>query len=100
MLNAIFDFVSQIIVYVGLFLAVIIIAIIMLSDGIKTWVKTTVFLVSAEGATAILGWIGWKTFYAGNLIGGAVCGIITLALAIVILWIAAVHHKTDWKKIQ
>lgn len=98
MLNSILDQLTQLLICAGLFLVVLIVVAVMLSDGIKTWVKTCVFLVASGIALAFLGWIVWQVFATGNVIVAAICGIVILALAVFVLWQAVVHHKTGWKR--
>lgn len=100
MLEAILDYLVQGAVWVVMALAALVIYGILVADGVKTWVKTTVFLLAGEAVAGFLGWISWQTHLTGNTGGALVGGIISALLAIAVIWIAAAHHKTDWKKIE
>lgn len=64
----------------------------------KTWTKTVIFLLFAEGMSAFLIWIGTKTYLDGNTSGGVVCIIISVAMAIGFLIGAIYGHKRNWKQ--
>lgn len=100
MLETILDLLVQGAVWIVLALAGLVIYSILVADGVKTWIKTTVFLIAGEAVAAFLGWISWQTFLTGNNGGAWAGGIISVLVAIAVIWIAAAHHKTDWKKIE
>ena len=64
----------------------------------KTWVKTTVWLLLAEGVATLLGIASVSMYCGGNTSGEIGCGIISALLAIGFLFGGIYGHKNNWKQ--
>ena len=65
---------------------------------VKTWFKTTVYLLIAEGVAILIGIASVSMYRNGNPSGAIVGGLIALALGIGFLIGAIYGHKRDWKQ--
>ena len=65
---------------------------------VKTWVKTLVFLLLAEGVALAIGILSFLSFKNGNTSGGIGCMIIAAGLGIGFLFGAIDGHKRNWKQ--
>lgn len=65
---------------------------------VKTWIKTTVYLLLAEGVAILLGIASVSMYRGGNTLGGIGCGIISTLLAIGFLIGGIYGHKRNWKQ--
>ena len=64
---------------------------------VKTWIKTALYLLLAEGMTVLLGIASVSMYRGGNTSGGIGCGIISALLAIGFLIGGIYGHKRNWK---
>lgn len=65
---------------------------------VKTWIKTTVYPLLAEGVCALLGIACVSMYRGGNTSGGIGCGILAALLAIGFLLCGIYGHKKNWKQ--
>lgn len=65
---------------------------------VKTWFKTVMFLLVAEGVAAVCGMASVSAYRNGNMSGAIICGMIALALGIGFLIGAIYGHKKNWKQ--
>ena len=65
---------------------------------VKTWVKTLVFLLLAEGVALAIGILSFLSFKNGNTSGGIGCMVIAVLLGIGFLIGGIYGHKRDWKQ--
>ena len=65
---------------------------------VKTWFKTTMYLLLAEGAAILIGIASVSMYRTGNISYAIVCGVIALALGIGFLIGGIYGHKRDWKQ--
>lgn len=100
MLEIIQDYVLEGCFFIGLVVIGCIILMVMTDKKIKTWVKTTVFLVFSESFAAFIGWMGWQSFYHGNRSGAFVAAAIAVILAIVFLGSGIKGHKMEWSHVD
>ena len=68
------------------------------NPNVKTWFKTTVYLLLAEGVAVLLGIASVSMYRGGNTSGGIGCGIISALLAIGFLIAGIYGHKRSWKQ--
>ena len=99
-INLILDYILEGVVFLGLFIVALITSTIMTSKEIKTWVKTTVFLVLSESFAAFIGWMGWQSYCDGNQVGAFGGAAIAFVLAIVFIVTAILGHKKEWRHVD
>ena len=68
------------------------------NPSVKTWVKTTVYLLLAEGVTVLLGIAAVSMCRDGNTSGGIGCMVIAVLLGIGFLIGGIYGHKRNWKQ--
>ena len=67
---------------------------------VKTWVKTTVYLLMAEGFAAAVALMSISAFRQGNTAGAIACGALAAIMAVGFL-IGSIHgHRREWKQAQ
>lgn len=67
---------------------------------VKTWFKTMVYLIFAEGVAVLLGIASISMYRGGNTSGGIGCGIISALLGICFLVGGIYGHKRNWKQVE
>ena len=65
---------------------------------VKTWVKTMVYLLLAEGVVVLLGIAAVSMCRDGNTSGGIGCMVIAVLLGIGFLIGGIYGHKRNWKQ--
>jgi membrane protein YdbS with pleckstrin-like domain len=72
---------------------------IMESRRIKTWVKTTLFLVLGLSLSVLFGFLTWSVSLQGDNVWGTVAtGLICAVWTVFVICSAVKGHKRKWKK--
>lgn len=72
---------------------------LMESKRVKTWVKTTLYLLLGLSLSVLFGFMAYSvTTRDGNLSGGIVAGVICAVWTVFVIWSAIYSHKRKWRK--
>ena len=68
------------------------------SKRLKTWVKTTLFIILGGAVVLLFAVITVSTACDGNISGAVAAGAVTLALLAMVIFGAIFGHKRNWKQ--
>ena len=72
---------------------------LMESKRVKTWVKTTLFLILGLSLSILFGFMSYSVASGESNLSGSCAGwLICIAWTVFVVWMAIRGHKRKWKK--